>query len=33
MNVSFALNQGDFASRYHIASQPKWTVQLRTVKP
>lgn len=28
MNVSFAINQGDFAKRYGIGSGPEWTVSI-----
>lgn len=33
MNVSFALNQGDFAKTHRIASGAEWSVRLERVKP
>jgi S-adenosylmethionine hydrolase len=33
MNVSFALNQGNFASSHRIASGAEWSVRVRKVKP
>jgi S-adenosylmethionine hydrolase len=31
MNVSFALNRGDFAKGHHIASGPEWSVRVERV--
>jgi len=28
LNVAFALNQGDFATKYGIDSGPQWSVQI-----
>lgn len=33
MNVSFALNQGDFAKQQHVASGVEWSVRLEKVQP
>ena len=33
MNVSFALNQGNFAARHHIASGAEWTVRVERASP
>jgi S-adenosylmethionine hydrolase len=33
MNVSFALNMGDFAKQHHIASGAEWSVRVERIQP
>jgi hypothetical protein len=33
MNISFALNQGDFAKAHHLASGPQWSVRVERIQP